>query len=134
MDPTANTATTITQHNQLPPLGIAIQFDFMDIWRIIRDQVELTDEAKLKQLYYMIAERRDKRPNLLPLKEFRELLNSLNTYPEWVSSFRVDGEMSLLQVAVKCNQRHIVRLLFDHRFVFPLLEKKTDFRSDIKML
>ena len=88
-------------------MGIAIQFDFMDIWKIIRDQVELTDEAKLKQLYYMIAERRDKRPNLLPLKEFTELLNSLNTYPEWVSSFRVDGEMSLLQMAVKCNQKHI---------------------------
>ena len=122
MDPTANTATASAQHNQLPPLGIAIQFGFMDIWRIIWDHVELTEEAKLKQLYYMISERGDKRANLLPLKEFKEVLSSLNTWSctkgERVSSAKVDGKMSLLQVAVKFNQKHIVQLLFEHRSVF----------------
>ena len=45
---------------------------------MIRDQMEpLTEEAKLKQLYYMIEERTIESPSAPPLKEFKELLLSL---------------------------------------------------------
>ena len=50
----------------------------MGIWKMIRDQMEpLTEEAKLKQLYYMIEERNIESPIAPPLKEFKELLLSL---------------------------------------------------------
>ena len=50
----------------------------MGIWKIIKDQMDpLTEEAKLKQLYYMIKERTIESPSVPPLKEFKELLLSL---------------------------------------------------------
>ena len=77
VDPTANTATSTNYHNRLPPLRIAIKFGFMQIWKMIRDQMELTEEAKLDQLYFMLEERQIESPTVPPLKEFKELLLSL---------------------------------------------------------
>ena len=61
-------------HRQLPPLGIAIMLNYMDLWKILTEHIELTDEAKIEQLFYMISET-EKRS--FPLEEFKELLASL---------------------------------------------------------
>ena len=61
-------------HRQLPPLGIAIMLNYMDLWKILTEHIELTDEAKIEQLFYMISET-EKRS--FPLEEFKELIASL---------------------------------------------------------
>ena len=61
-------------HRQLPPLGIAIMLNYMDLWKILMEHIELTDEAKIEQLFYMISET-EKRS--FPLEEFKELIASL---------------------------------------------------------
>jgi len=114
VDPTANTATSTNYHNRLPPLRIAIKFGFMQIWKMIRDQMELTEEAKLDQLYFMLEERQIESPTVPPFKEFKELLLSLPM--ELVSRTPFLGKWSLLDVAVYCNQIETVRLLLDHGF------------------
>ena len=74
VDVRANTATLTTYHRQLPPMGIAIMMGCMDMWKMLREHIELTDEDKIEQLFYMMSET-EGRP--FPLEEFKELLASL---------------------------------------------------------
>ena len=74
VDVAANTATKTIHHHQLPPLGIAIMLGRIDLWKMLREHIELTDEAKTEQLFYMISETEDRS---FPLEEFKELLESL---------------------------------------------------------
>jgi len=109
VDLTANTASTTMYHRQLPPLGIAIMLNYMDLWKILTEHIELTDEAKIEQLFYMISET-EKRS--FPLEEFKELLASLPV--DKVSTAFVFGKSSLLQAAVTSNNKDPVRLLLEH--------------------
>ena len=75
VDPTANTATNTVFHRQLPPLGIAIMLNYMDIWQILREHIELTEEAKIEQLFFMMSEMSENQP--FPMEQFKELLGAL---------------------------------------------------------
>jgi len=110
VDPTANTATNTVYHRRLPPLGIAIMLNYMDIWQILREHIELTEEAKIEQLFYMMSEMSENHP--FPLEQFKELLASLPV--DKVSTARVFGKGSLLQAAVSCGNPGPVRLLLEH--------------------
>ena len=55
-------------------MGIAIMMGCMDMWKMLREHIELTDEDKIEQLFYMMSET-EGRP--FPLEEFKELLASL---------------------------------------------------------
>ena len=57
------------------PLETAIDKGQMEIWNIIREGLELTDQEKLKQLYRMIVAGKMEQDE--PWKEFKELLSSL---------------------------------------------------------
>ena len=75
VDPTANTATNTVYHRRLPPLGIAIMLNYMDIWQILREHIELTEEAKIEQLFFMMSEMSENQP--FPMEQFKELLGAL---------------------------------------------------------
>ena len=57
------------------PLETAIDKGQMEIWNIMREGLELTDQEKLKQLYRMIVA--GKMEPEEPWKEFKEFLSSL---------------------------------------------------------
>ena len=75
VDVAANTATKTIHHPQLPPLGIAIMLGRMDMWKMLREHIDLTDDAKTEQLFYMMSETEE--GGNFPLEEFKELLASL---------------------------------------------------------
>ena len=57
------------------PLETAIDNGRMEIWNIMRERLELTDEEKLEQLNRMIMAGKMEQDE--PWKEFKELLSSL---------------------------------------------------------
>ena len=57
------------------PLETAIDTGRMEIWNIMRERLELTDEEKLEQLGRMIMAGKMEQDE--PWKEFKELLSSL---------------------------------------------------------
>ena len=57
------------------PLETAIDNGRMEIWNIMRERLELTDEEKLEQLGRMIMAGKMEQDE--PWKEFKELLSSL---------------------------------------------------------
>ena len=57
------------------PLETAINYGQMEIWNIMREGLEFTEEEKLKQLCRMIVARKMVQDD--PWKEFKELLSSL---------------------------------------------------------
>ena len=57
------------------PLETAIDNGRMEIWNIMRERLELTDQEKLEQLCRMIMAGKMEQDE--PWKEFRELLSSL---------------------------------------------------------
>ena len=75
VDVAANTATKTIHHPQLPPLGIAIMLGRMDMWKMLQEHIDLTDDAKTEQLFYMMSETEE--GGNFPLEEFKELLASL---------------------------------------------------------
>merc|ERR1719209_1183552 len=97
------------------PLETAIDKGQMEIWNIMRDGLELTDQEKLKQLYRMIMAGKMEPDE--PWKEFKEFLSSLPL--ELVSTTGVPAEGSieekrtLLQVAAAHDNKGAVRLLLE---------------------
>ena len=57
------------------PLETAIEKNQMEIWQIMRDCVDLSENEKLEQLRAMIVAGKMELDN--PCKEFRDLLSSL---------------------------------------------------------
>ena len=49
--------------------------NYMDIWKILSEHTQLTDEGKIEQLFYMMSEMPEGYP--FPLEEFKKLLASL---------------------------------------------------------
>ena len=62
-------------HGDVPPLQLAIWSDCMDIWNILAEHVELSDQDKLNQLYIMIQARFNESDQVF--KTFNNLLSSL---------------------------------------------------------
>jgi len=123
VDPAANTASTSLYHNQLSPLGIAIGLNEMDLWQILRQHTELSDEAKMEQLFFMISQTRGQP---FPQEQFKELLTSLPVekvnsvvFADLIFGFKVSttyvlGKSSLLQAAVTFNNKEPVSLLLEY--------------------
>ena len=70
-DPKFSTAA----YENKSPLETAIEKNQMDIWQIMRDCVDLSENEKLEQLRAMIVAAKMEVDN--PCKEFRDLLSSL---------------------------------------------------------
>ena len=70
-DPKFSTAT----YENKSPLETAIEKNQMEIWQIMRDCVDLSENEKLEQLRAMIVAGKMEGDN--PCKEFRDLLSSL---------------------------------------------------------
>ena len=62
-------------HGDVPSLQLAIWSDCMDIWNILAEHVELSDQDKLNQLYIMIQARFNESDQVF--KTFNNLLSSL---------------------------------------------------------
>jgi len=102
-------------HGDVPPLQLAIWADCMDIWNILAEHLELSDEDKLNQLYIMIQARFNESDQVF--KTFNNLLSSLPV--ELVSTSCVQGKLrkerggTLLQIAAECGSNEAVRLLLE---------------------
>ena len=70
-DPKFSTAA----YENKSPLETAIEKNQMEIWQIMRDRVDLSENEKLEQLRAMIVAAKMEVDN--PCKEFRDLLSSL---------------------------------------------------------
>merc|ERR1719239_525064 len=97
------------------PLETAIDKGQMEIWNIMREGLELTDQEKLEQLCRMIVAGKMEQDE--PWKEFKELLSSLPL--ELVGTAGVEEKGSyeekrtLLQVAAAHDNKGAVRLLLE---------------------
>ena len=89
---------------------------------MLRQHIELSDEAKMEQLFFMISQTRG-RP--FPQEQFKELLTSLPgkvnsvVFADLVFGFKVSrtyvlGKSSLLQAAVTFNNKEPVSLLLEY--------------------
>ena len=63
----------MSAYNDNSPLQTAIENDHMEIWKIMQESVDLSEQEKLEQLQAMI----EKMDSNNPYKEFEELLSSL---------------------------------------------------------
>merc|ERR1719239_2132298 len=97
------------------PLETAIDNGRLEIWNIMREGLELTDQEKLEQLCRLIVA--GKMEPDKPWKEFKELLSSLPL--ELVSTAGIEEKGSieekriLLQVAAAHDNKGAVRLLLE---------------------
>merc|ERR1719153_988531 len=88
----------------------------MEVWNLLKEQIEMTDELKLVQLYNMITTGYRYREE--PHTEFKVLLSSMPV--ETVKPFRLiamgDPPMTstLLQAAAEHNNKEAVLLLLEH--------------------
>jgi len=98
-------------------LELAIERNRMDIWKIMSERVELTDEEKLEQLFTMLTVEGNMEKNK-PCTEFKQLL--MSTLPvELVSTSQIqsrrddDVKGTLLQVAIDADNEGVVDLLLE---------------------
>ena len=63
----------MSAYNDNSPMETAIENDHMEIWKIMQESVDLSEQEKLEQLQVMI----EKMDSNNPHKEFEELLSSL---------------------------------------------------------
>merc|ERR1719397_338831 len=105
------------QRPLMSPLEEAIERGHMEVWSILKEHIEMTDELKLEQLYKMIT-MRGYRYREEPHTEFKELLASLPV--ESVKPLRLismgDPPMTstLLQAAAEHDNKEAVLLLLEH--------------------
>ena len=90
---------------------------------MLREHIELSDEAKMEQLFFMISQTRGQP---FPQEQFKELLTSLPAekvnsvvFADPIFGFKVSttsvlGKSSLLQAAVTFNNKEPVSLLLEH--------------------
>merc|ERR1719397_1646654 len=104
------------QRPLMSPLEEAIERGHMEVWSILKEHIEMTDELKLEQLYKMITTSYRYREE--PHTEFKELLASMPV--ESVKPFRLismgDPPMTstLLQAAAEHDNKEAVLLLLEH--------------------
>jgi len=93
------------------PLETAIDNGRMEIWNIMRERLELTDEEKLEQLGRMIMAGKMEQDE--PWKEFKELLSSLPVQLVNTAGIEAAKNCTLLQVAAAHDNKGAVRLLLE---------------------
>jgi len=100
----------------MSPLEEAIERGHMEVWSILKEHIEMTDELKLEQLYNMITTGYRYREE--PHTEFKELLASMPV--ESVKPFRLIAmgdpptTSTLLQAAAQHDNKEAVLLLLEH--------------------